>query len=123
MAPRIRISERQIGDVTILELHGRLVLDEGDTSCVERIDALARQNRVRIILNLEDVTYIDSAGVGAIVSKYITLRRRGGDLKLLKLSPRVLRVISIARLLAVFDAFESEALAIRSFDSLHHTAR
>ncbi len=122
MAPRIRISERQIGDVTILELHGRLVLEEGDTSCVERIDALARQNRVRIILNLEDVSYIDSAGVGAIVSKYITLRRRGGDLKLLKLSERVRRVISIARLLAVFDAFESEALAIQSFDSLHHTA-
>jgi anti-anti-sigma factor len=123
MAPRIRISERQIGDVTILDLHGRLVLDEGDTSCVERIDALARQNRVRIILNFEDVSYIDSAGVGAIVSKYVTLRRRGGDLKLLKLSHRVRRVISIARLLAVFEAFESEALAIHSFDTLHHTAR
>ncbi len=122
MAPRIRISERQCGDVTILDLHGRLVLDEGDTSCVERIEALVQQNRVRIILNLEDVTYIDSAGVGAIVSKYVTLRKRGGDLKLLRLSHRVRRVISIARLLAVFEAFESEDLAIKSFDSLHHTA-
>ena len=121
MAPRIKISERQIGDVTLLDLHGRLVLDEGDTSCVERIDALVRQNRVRIILNLEDVTYIDSAGVGAIVAKYVTVRNRGGDLKLLRLSERVRRVISIARLLAVFEAFESEELAIRSFDSLHHT--
>jgi anti-sigma B factor antagonist len=123
MAPRIRITERQSGDVTILDLHGRLVLDEGDTSCVERIDALVRQNRVRIILNLEDVTYIDSAGVGALVSKYVTLRKRGGDLKLLQLSHRVRRVISIARLLAVFEAFESEDAAIKSFDSLHHTSR
>lgn len=123
MAPRIRITERQSGDVTILDLHGRLVLDDGDTSCVERIDALVRQNRVRIVLNLEDVTYIDSAGVGLIVSKYVSLRKRGGDLKLLRLSHRVRRVISIARLLAVFEAFESEDLAIKSFDSLHHTAR
>jgi anti-sigma B factor antagonist len=122
MAPRIRIGERRIGDLTILDLKGRLVLDEGDTSCVERIDALVRQNRVRIILNLEDVTYIDSAGVGALVSKFVTLRKRGGDLKLLRLSPRVRRVISIARLLAVFEAFDAEDLAIRSFDRLHHTA-
>ena len=122
MAPRIKISERTVGDVTILDLHGRLVFDEGDTSCVERIDALVSQNHVRIILNMEDVTYIDSAGVGALVAKYVTLRKRGGDLKLLRLSNRVRRVISIARLLAVFDAFESEDLAIRSFDSLHHTS-
>jgi anti-sigma B factor antagonist len=123
MAPRIKISERQIGEATILDLHGRLVLDEGDTSCVERIDALVRQGRIRIILNLEDVTYIDSAGVGALVSKFVTLRKRGGDLKLLRLSHRVRRVISIARLLAVFEVFESEALAIKSFDPLHHTTR
>ena len=123
MAPRIKISEGQVGYVTILDLQGRLVFDEGDTSCVERIDELVRQNRVRIILNLENVSYIDSAGVGAVVSKYVTLRKRGGDLKLLRLSDRVRRVISIARLLAVFEAFESEELAIRSFDSMHHTAR
>jgi anti-anti-sigma factor len=122
MTRHIKISERRIGDVTILDLQGRLVLDEGDTSCVEHIDLLVRQDRTRVVLNLEDVTYIDSAGVGALVAKYITLRKRGGDLKLLRLSDRVRHVIGIAHLLAVFETFESEELAVRSFASVHHTA-
>ena len=70
MAPRITISERRIGDVTILDLHGRLVFDEGDTSSAERIDRLIQQGRLQIVVNLQDVSYIDSAGVGALVSKY-----------------------------------------------------
>ncbi len=123
MTRRIKISERRIGDVTILDLRGRLVLDEGDTSCAEHIDLLVRENRTRIILNLQEVTYLDSAGVGALVAKYVTLRKRGGDLKLLLLSERVRRVIGIAQLLAVFETFESEELAVRSFDSAHHTAQ
>lgn len=123
MTRRIKIAERRVGDVTILDLHGRLVLDEGDTSCAEHIDLLVRQDRTRIVLNLQEVTYIDSAGVGALVAKYITLRKRGGDLKLLRLSERVRRVIGIAHLLAVFETFESEELAVRSFAPVHHTAQ
>jgi anti-sigma B factor antagonist len=123
MTRRITISERRIGEVTVLDLHGRLVLDDGDTSCAEHIDLLVRQGRIRIILNLQDVSYIDSAGVGALVAKYVSLRKRGGDLKLLRLSERVRRVITIAHLLAVFETFESEELAVRSFASLHHTGR
>jgi anti-sigma B factor antagonist len=122
MAPRITISERRIGDVTILDLHGRLVFDEGDTSCAERIDRLIKQGRLQIVVNLQDVSYIDSAGVGALVCKFVTLRKRGGDLKLLCLSDRVRHVISIAQLLGVFDSFESEELAVRSFAPVHPTA-
>ena len=122
MSPRITISERRIGDVTILDLHGRLVFDEGDVSCVERIDRLIREQRIQIVVNLQDVSYIDSAGVGALVSKYVTLRKRGGDLKLLCLSERVRRVISIAQLLGVFESFESEDLAVRSFAPVHPAA-
>ena len=122
MAPRITISERRIGDVTILDLHGRLVFDEGDTSCAERIDRLIRQGRIQILVNLQDVNYIDSAGVGALVSKYVTLRRRNGNLKLLCLSERVRHVISIAQLLRVFESFESEELAVRSFAPVHPAA-
>jgi anti-sigma B factor antagonist len=122
MAPRITISERQIGEVTILDLRGRLVFDEGDTSCAERIDRLIKQGRLQIVVNLQDVSYIDSAGVGALVSKFVTLRKRGGDLKLLRLSDRVRHVISIAHLLEVFDSFESEELAVRSFAPVHPTA-
>jgi anti-sigma B factor antagonist len=122
MSPRITISERRIGDVTILELRGRLVFDEGDISCAERIDRLIREERVQIVVNLQDVTYIDSAGVGALVSKYVTLRKRGGNLKLLCLSERVRHVISIAQLLGVFESFESEELAVRSFAPVHPAA-
>jgi anti-sigma B factor antagonist len=120
MARRMKITERRVGDVTILELHGRLVMDE-DTSCTELIDDLVRQGRIRLILDLRDVSYIDSAGVGALIAKYVSLRRRGGDLRLVSLSDRVRRVITIARLLDVFDTFESEDLAVRSFSVLHHT--
>jgi anti-sigma B factor antagonist len=122
MAPRITIAERRIGDVTILDLHGRLVFDEGDTSCAERIDRLVQQERIQIVVNLQDVSYIDSAGVGALVSKYVTLRRRGGNLKLLCLTERVRHVISIAQLLGVFESFESEELAVRSFAPVHPAA-
>ena len=96
-------------------------MDE-DTSCTEHIDLLVREGRIRILLNLRDVTYIDSAGVGALIAKYVSLRRRGGDLRLLSLSDRVRRVITIAHLLEVFDTFESEELAVRSFSVLHHTS-
>jgi anti-sigma B factor antagonist len=120
MARRMKITERRVGDVTILELHGRLVMDE-DTSCTELIDDLVRQGRIRLILDLRDVSYIDSAGVGALIAKYVSLRRRGGDLRLVSLSDRVRRVITIARLLDVFDTFESEDLAVRSYSVLHHT--
>jgi anti-sigma B factor antagonist len=116
----MKITERRVGDVTILELHGRLVMDE-DTSCTELIDDLVRQGRIRLILDLRDVSYIDSAGVGALIAKYVSLRRRGGDLRLVSLSDRVRRVITIARLLDVFDTFESEDLAVRSYSVLHHT--
>jgi anti-anti-sigma factor len=121
MTRRIKITERRVGDVTILDLQGRLVMDE-DTSCTEHIDLLVREGRLRILLNLRDVTYIDSAGVGALIAKYVSLRRRGGDLRLLSLSDRVRRVITIAHLLEVFEIFESEDLAVRSFSVLHHTA-
>ena len=122
MSPRITISERRIGDVTILDLRGRLVFDEGDVSCAERIDRLIREERIQIVVNLQDVSYIDSAGVGALVSKYVTLRKRGGNLKLLCLSERVRHVISIAQLLGVFESFESEELAVRSFAPVHPAA-
>jgi anti-sigma B factor antagonist len=122
MSPRITISERRIGDVTILDLHGRLVFDEGDISCAERIDRLIREERIQIVVNLQDVSYIDSAGVGALVSKYVTLRKRAGNLKLLCMSERVRRVIAIAQLLGVFESFESEELAVRSFAPVHPAA-
>jgi anti-sigma B factor antagonist len=105
-----------MGDVTILDLTGRVVLGEGDVPFRQAIEALVKEKRLKIILNLKDVTYIDSAGVGVMVGKLVSLRRQGGDIKLLTLVQRNLRVMTITKLVTVFEIFESEDEAIKSFD-------
>src|SRR4030095_15824271 len=80
---RMQIVEREVRGVTILDLTGRFVLEDGVTQFVERMNALTRQGRRRILVNFENVTYLDSAGVGAVAWKYVTVRKRGGDVKLL----------------------------------------
>jgi anti-sigma B factor antagonist len=107
--------ERQVGDVTVLELTGRLVYDEGDEELRSRVNELVAKGRVKIVLDLRGVTYIDSCGLGSIVGKFVSVRRKGGDVKLLNLSPRSHRVIDISGLLRVFETFESESEAVSSF--------
>jgi anti-sigma B factor antagonist len=109
------ITERPSGDVTILELDGRLVLYEGETDLKTVINDLVSRGRTKIVLDLQNVTYIDSAGVGSIIAKFVSVRRAGGDLKLLHLSRRSVRVMTITRLLEVFETFDSEKEAIQSF--------
>lgn len=116
MKRTLEISERVVGGVAILDLKGRLVLDEVDLFR-KRIDELIRQKRLSIVLNLKEITYIDSAGVGMMVAKYLSVRRQGGDIKLLHLSPRSQRVMTITRLLTVFEAYDSEQQAVGSFAS------
>jgi anti-sigma B factor antagonist len=109
------ITERVVGDVIILELNGRLVLYEGEAVLKARINELVARGRSKIVLDLRKVDYIDSAGVGAIIAKYLSVRRSGGDLKLLNLTSRSNRVLSITRLLGVFDTFDDEQAAVGSF--------
>jgi anti-sigma B factor antagonist len=116
MSSKLAIAERESGDVTILTLSGQLVLDDGDLAFRKKIHELVDRGRTRIVVNLEGVTYIDSAGVGMVVSKLKTLRERGGDMKLLNLNVRGLRIFGITKLMFVFDTFDSEALAVRSFE-------
>jgi anti-sigma B factor antagonist len=115
MATSLQITERRTGDVTILDLAGRVVLGEGDTPFRQAIDALVKEGRLKIVLNLKDVTYIDSAGVGVMVGKLVSLRRQGGDIKILTLVQRNLRVMTITKLVTVFEIFESEDEAVKSF--------
>ena len=115
----LTIAERRVGDVTILELKGQLVLYEGEVEFRKYIDALVAGSRVKVIVDLHDVDYIDSAGVGSLVAKYLSLRRKGGNVKLLHLSARSHRVMGITRLLSVFETYESEEDALRSFDAPH----
>ena len=112
----LTIAERRVGDVTILELNGRLVLYEGEVEFRKHIDALVADGRVKVIVDLHDVDYIDSAGVGSLVAKYLSVRRKGGNVKLLHLSARSHRVMGITRLLSVFETFDAEDEALRSFD-------
>lgn len=111
----MQITERTDGDVTILAVKGRLVLGDGDDSFVNAVNRLAYSGRTKIVLNLDDVTYIDSAGLGVLVSKYVTLRNRGGNLKVCNIHRRSFEVLTITRLLTVFESFDSEAQAVESF--------
>ena len=100
--------------MSILDLRGRLVLDECDL-LRKAVEELIKRDRRNMILNLKEVVYIDSAGVGMMVGKYLSVRRQGGDVKLLHLSPRSHRVMTITRLLTVFESFDDEQQAIASF--------
>jgi len=113
--PALRIVERVVDGIAILDMTGRLVLDEGDATFREHINDLLARGQTQIVLNLKDVSYIDSAGVGVMVAKFLTVRRAGGDMKLLNLTPRSNRVMTITKLLTVFEAFDSEEDAVRSF--------
>jgi anti-sigma B factor antagonist len=111
----LQISERTSGDVTILDLKGRVVLGEGDDPFRQRIESFIKRGSLKIVLNLRDVTYIDSAGVGVMVGRLVALRKLGGDIRLVNLVQRNLRVMTITKLVSVFETFESEDEAVKSF--------
>jgi anti-sigma B factor antagonist len=113
----MQIEERGIGEVVVLDLKGRVTLGEGDELLKDKVNSLLNQGRKKIVLNLADVPYIDSAGLGEIVRTYTTVSRQGGSLKLLNLTKRIADLLSITKLLTVFESFESEADAVRSFSS------
>jgi anti-sigma B factor antagonist len=109
------IEERIIGDVTVLDLKGKMTLGEGDELLKDKINSLIHQGQKKLLLNLEGVPYIDSAGLGEIVRTYTTVSRQGGNLKLVNLTKRITDLLSITKLLTVFETFESEAEALKSF--------
>ena len=113
----MQIEERVVNEVTILDLKGKITLGEGDEALKDKINSLIHQNRKRILLNLEGVPYIDSAGLGEIVRTYTTVSRQGGQMKLLNLTKRITDLLSITKLLTVFETYDNEADAVRSFSS------
>jgi anti-sigma B factor antagonist len=118
MSARIRLSEEHAGDVTILRMSGRLELDQGDLDFRDCVNRLVANGRLKILLDLRDVTRIDSAGIGMLVSKYLTTTRLGGAMKLLHLTARSDHLMDITRLATVFEIFEDEAEALRSFEAV-----
>jgi len=113
----MQIEERSAGDVTVLDLKGKMTLGEGDELLKDKINSLVQQGRRKVVLNLEGVPYIDSAGLGEIVRTYTTISRQGGSLKLLNLTKRITDLLAITKLLTVFETFEAEGDAIKSFSA------
>jgi anti-sigma B factor antagonist len=111
------IEERVVGDVTILDLKGKMTLGEGDELLKDKINSLIHQGQKKLLLNLESVPYIDSAGLGEIVRTYTTVSRQGGNLKLVNLTKRITDLLSITKLLTVFETFDSEPEALKSFQA------
>jgi anti-sigma B factor antagonist len=111
----MQIDERRVGDVVILDLHGRISGGEGERAIREAVKGLADSTTANVLINFADVTYVDSSIVGEIVRALTTVSRRGGRLKLLRLPERVRRLLSMTRLLTVFETYETEDEAIRSF--------
>lgn len=111
----MQIEQRVVGDVTILDIKGKMTLGEGDELLKDKINSLVSQGQKKLILNLEGVPYIDSAGLGEIVRTYTTVSRQGGKLKLLNLTKRIEDLLSITKLLTVFEVFDSEDEAVKSF--------
>ena len=113
----MQIDERIVGDVSVLDVVGRITLGEGDELLKDKVNSLLNQGRKKIVLNLAEVPYIDSAGLGEIVRTYTTVSRQSGRLKLLNLTKRIADLLSITKLLTVFECFDTEADAVRSFSA------
>jgi len=113
----MEIAERKVSDVTILDLSGKMTLGEGDEMLKTTINNLLAAGVKKLVLNLENVPYIDSAGLGEVVRTHTTVSRQGGSLKLLNLTKRIEDLLSITKLLTVFDTYDSEADAIKSFSA------
>ena len=113
----MQIEERTIGDVMVLDVKGRVQLGEGDELLRDKVNSLLNQGRKKIVLNLADVPYIDSAGLGEVVRTFTTVSRQGGQLKLLNLTKRITDLLAITKLLTVFDTYDSEQEAVQSFSA------
>jgi len=106
---------RQVGDVSVVDAVGRITLGEGSSAFRDCVRDLVGKGSTKILLNLGEVSYIDSSGIGELVSGFTTATNHGGRLKLLNLNKRVQDLLQITKLYTVFDVFEDEAAAVRSF--------
>jgi anti-sigma B factor antagonist len=111
----MKISTRQVDGITIVDCSGRITLGEGSVTLRDTVSQLLAKNQKKILLNLGDVNYIDSSGIGELVSAFTTVRKQGGDLKLLNLTKKVHDLLQITKLYTVFDVKDDEAAAVKAF--------
>lgn len=111
----LNITKRQLEGVVILDLSGKIALGETNRSFHESLRELVKEGKRNILLNMQNVTVIDSSGLGELVAGYATVENNGGKLKLANLSPRITEVMTITKLVTVFDVFDAESDALASF--------
>ncbi|MGA3095610.1 MAG: STAS domain-containing protein [Bryobacteraceae bacterium] len=111
----VKLNSRQVGDVSVIDVSGRITLGEGSSTLRDALRELVTKGQKKILLNLGEVSYIDSSGIGELVSAFTTVTNSGGQLKLLNLTKRVKDLLQITKLYTVFDVHESELSAVRSF--------
>jgi anti-sigma B factor antagonist len=111
----LKVSTRQVDGVSIVDCNGRITLGEGSVVLRDTVKDLLNKGQKKILLNLGDVNYIDSSGIGELVSAYTTVKNQGGELKLLKLTKKVHDLLQITKLYTVFDVKDDEAAAVKSF--------
>ena len=111
----VKLTSRQVGDVTVIDAAGRITLGEGASAFRSVIRDLVAKGDKKVLLNLGEVSYIDSSGIGELVSGFTTVTNSGGQLKLVGLSKRVKDLLQITKLYTVFEAFDDETEAVRSF--------
>lgn len=111
----LRATHRDAGPITVVELGGRITLGDGSALLRRTIRGLLDDQRKRILLNLADVDYIDSSGIGELVSGFTAVKNQGGELKLLNLTKKVRDLLQITKLYTVFEVFTEESVALRSF--------
>jgi anti-sigma B factor antagonist len=112
----LKATSRQVDGVTILDMSGRVTLGEGSVVLRDTIRDILGKGNKKILLNLGDVTYIDSSGIGELVSAFTAVRKEGGELKLLNLTKKVHDLLQITKLYTVFDVKDDEASAVKSFE-------
>lgn len=111
----MKVAVRESGNVSIIDLKGKITIGSGDIQLRDTINDLVGAGKTRILVDMKEVTAIDSSGIGELVGCYTTLTNKGGKLKLLHLPPKIQDVLTVTQLITVFDVFEDEAEAVRSF--------
>jgi anti-sigma B factor antagonist len=111
----LNITERQAGDITILDMNGKVTIGEGSIALRTTIRRLLGEGKKKILLNLGSVGYVDSSGIGELVSSFTAVNKESGSLKLLNLTQKIQDLLAITKLLTVFDVFDSESDALNSY--------
>jgi len=111
----LRMTDRDVSGVTVVEIEGRIVLGEESNSFREKVKGLLSAGKKKIVLNLQNVSYIDSAGLGTLVATFHSARSQGATLKLANLGAKFKEVLQVTKLMTVFDTYENEAMAVSSF--------